>query len=346
MRLLVKINLLILSVFLMTNVLSVSGLAQMSQEGLDRWLLDASKSGDIESVKATLKRGADVNTTDENGCTPLMYALNVNSCGSDIDTVHFGIVQRLVSAGALNQIDAGVLSEFLTVVPNSAYGIPDWQRVGERHSRTNYIERAVSSAIRQMSQEKLGQLLLDTTLLPIIRDSDVWSVEAMIEAGADINVTDENGCTPFSNAIGFYACTDDSDHYHHAIVDKLFEAGLDLNQRPSRFHTMASLKDTFLIRASAFGNIEHVTLALEANASVNGVLSFNRGLKPPLFRASENCRENIVRVLVIAGASIDHIVPLKGTALDIARENCSEDSGTIRVLQDAGGITSIRPVAP
>ena len=55
---------------LLTSVFSISALAQMSQDGLNRFLLNASSSGDLESVRATIEAGADVNVIDGVGCTP------------------------------------------------------------------------------------------------------------------------------------------------------------------------------------------------------------------------------------------------------------------------------------
>ena len=340
--LLTKMNLFTLSVCFITSIFSTSVLAQMSQEGLDRWLLNASKSKDTESIRATVEAGADVHVTDENGCTPLMYMIASSSCRTDDDVLHSAdtkafttrAVDILVSAGALEQISANHLSGFLLRLEMGSI------------NRKEYFREQVRIAINGMPHEQLNKLLLGMTSLPTESHDDIWSITVMISAGADVNVRDddENICTPLMNAIGAFPCGD-LGRYHYSVVDTLFQSGVDLNSIRS------DQKDAFLMRASEFGAIEHVTFALNAGADVDGGLFYKASFKPPLFRASANCHVDIVRMLIIAGASIHYMKDIEGkewTALDIARENCSEHFGTIRVLQDAGGITSrpIRPVVP
>ena len=337
--LLTKMNLFTLSVCFITSIFSTSVLAQMSQEGLDRWLLNASKSKDIESIRVTVEAGADVHVTDENGCTPLMYMIASSSCRTDDDVLHSAdtkafttrAVGILVSAGALEQISANHLSGFLLRLEMGSI------------NRKEYFREEVRIAINGMPHEQLNKLLLGMTSLPTESQDDIWSITVMVSAGADVNVTDEHGniCTPLMNAIGAFPCGD-LGRYHYSVVDTLFQSGVDLNSIRS------DQKDAFLIRASEFGIIEHVTLALNAGADVDGGFFIKKSFRPPLFRASKNCHVDIVRVLIIAGASINYMVKYleeeERTALDIARENCSnEHFGTVRVLRDAGGITSIRP---
>ncbi len=45
------------------------------RKGIDEQLLDASKYGNVEVVEALISKGADVNARDENGATPLHYAI-------------------------------------------------------------------------------------------------------------------------------------------------------------------------------------------------------------------------------------------------------------------------------
>ena len=290
--LLTKMNLFTLSVCFITSIFSTSVLAQMSQEGLDGWLLNASKSKDIESIRVTVEAGADVHVTDENGCTPLMYI--IASCRIDDDDVVTpgtndfitNAVDILIGAGALAQISANHLSEFLLAL-----------ETGERIDRKEYFRAQVRIAIDGMPQEQLDNLLFDMTSLPTEIPSDTWSITVMTTAGANVNMY-ENACTPLMNAIGAFPCGD-LGRYHYSVVDTLFQSGVDLNSIRS------DQKDAFLIRASEFGIIEHVTLALNAGADVDGGFFIKKSFRPPLFRASKNCHVDIVRVLIIAGASIN-----------------------------------------
>lgn len=65
-----------------TSIFGTSVFAQMSQEALNTWLLNASRSGDSTAVGDTIKAGGDVHATDSDGCTPLMHAFGFYGCSS------------------------------------------------------------------------------------------------------------------------------------------------------------------------------------------------------------------------------------------------------------------------
>ena len=116
MKLLTKMNLFTLSIiYLATSVFSTSVLAQMSQEDLNDWLLNASISGDVVSVRLTLEAGASVGVTDEEGCTPLMHAFGYYECSSSTSNEYYirDIIENLFDAGAeltsQEQLDAFLL---------------------------------------------------------------------------------------------------------------------------------------------------------------------------------------------------------------------------------------------
>ena len=306
----------------------------MPQDQLDSWLLNASKSGDTESIIATVEAGADVNVTDEYGCSPLMYVISSfsspSSCEPESPFTSVQLMREtaniLIGAGALEQISAVHLDEFLSI------------RTLNRFAR-NYARAHVLTAMHGMSQEQLDRLLLGTASLSNINDETIWTVETLIRAGADVHVTDKN-CTPLKNAAGGVLCGN-LDRYHYPIIERLLGSGIDLNSLEN------PQKNIFLKRASEFGHIDHVRGAINAGADVNGGFFVGVDFRTPLFHASENCHEDIVRVLIIAGAIMDHIAVLRGrewTALDIAKENCAP--GTIRVLQDAGASPAVRPIVP
>ena len=110
-----KINLFALSIYLTTSIFSISALAQMSQKDLNDWLLNASSSGDVSSVQATLAAGASVGVTDEKGCTPLMHAFGYYECSASASNEYYirDIIKNLFNAGAeltsQEQLDAFLL---------------------------------------------------------------------------------------------------------------------------------------------------------------------------------------------------------------------------------------------
>ena len=184
------------------------------------------------------------------------------------------------------------------------------------------------SALAQMSQAELDRFLLNAS-----RSGDIQSVRAAIDAGADVNVRDENNCTSLMYAVSYDFCDSSSNNYHRSIVDILIDTGVLNKMSPHYYHLNA-----FLLRASEFGDTENVIAAIDVGADANIFLSLRSDFKPALFRASENGHADVVRILIIDGAySINRRVVLEGrswTALDIARENNHED--VLRVLKDAG----------
>ena len=68
-QLLTKVNLFVLTTCLAVNVFTVSALAQVPQERLNRFVFNAMISGDIETVRAILRTNdIDINVADENNC--------------------------------------------------------------------------------------------------------------------------------------------------------------------------------------------------------------------------------------------------------------------------------------
>ncbi len=66
-------------------------LQQYAKAGRDRELLDAARDGALQKVRNLLANGADVNTQDGNGWTPLMFA---------VSSAHTELVKMLLQAGA------------------------------------------------------------------------------------------------------------------------------------------------------------------------------------------------------------------------------------------------------
>ena len=194
-----------------------------------------------------------------------------------------------------------------------------------------------ASALAQMSQDALNRFLLNVS-----RSGDTVSFQQAIEFGANIDVTDEDGCTPLMNAFGYHQCLDMDieNQYYRIMIGQLIEAGAKLNSQEQL--------DSLLLRAAEFDDMPHIQYALIHGANIHGGLLRSSSLSP-LMIVSRECNLGVARHLILAGAYVNYVVLLpegvRQTALDIARTHCEVSSNyvhgrnnIIRLLQDAEGV--------
>jgi ankyrin repeat protein len=137
-----------------------------------RELLEAARSGDLSGVDALLRRGVSPDTFKEHGQTPLALAAMFG---------HTQVASRLIDAGANPNVgdEAGV-----TVLMTAAeFPRPEIVR----------LILAAGAYVNAISSD--GR----TALLSAIwsADSNTEVIEALVEAGADVSVSDANyGLTP------------------------------------------------------------------------------------------------------------------------------------------------------
>jgi ankyrin repeat protein len=128
--------------------------------------------GDIASL--LLNTGADVNSVNEQGCTPMMLAAR---CGS------LACVQSLLNHGAnVNRIDAQNNTALLLAAD---YGY------------TDIVEMLVTHAANVNATNLHG----DTSLMLAAENGDARSVSLLIKHGANIQKKDVNGYTALERAV-------------------------------------------------------------------------------------------------------------------------------------------------
>ena len=129
---------------------------------------------------------------------------------------------------------------------------------------------------------------------------DIEAIKAHIEAGADVDKTDESGYAPIILA---------SLQKHFKLVKFLLEMGADADV------VQKSTGDTLLHHAARYGDLGVVRLLLdeyEANLE-----SENKRLDTPLVQAAQTGRLKVIDYLIGKGAEVDHVSKYK-TPLTVA----------------------------
>ena len=251
-------------------------------------LIVASQAGYKEIVRL-LVEDVDLDFQNEDGDTSLMVA---------IKNQHEEVVKILVNAGANlniqneNRETALLLAYFYDSMPEitklliEAGSYPDIQDesgytaliAAAEFERKDDIELLISAKADLNIQDKKGQ----TALFKASTDNYLEIVILLIAAGADLDVPDENMETAFKIA---------SDRDHEEIVQILLDAGTQLS----------------IIEYSKRGNIAKVEELIENGEDVN--FQDSNGLTALMY-AFQNGREDIAKILVDAGATVDNIPQL------------------------------------
>jgi ankyrin repeat protein len=175
-----------------------------------------------------------------------------------------------------------------------------------------------------ISQEQAHALGL--RLINKIKNNYIFSntlckhIKSLIQQGADVNVTDNNGVTPLHSAVL---------RDHREIVKILLNAGAHVNVTDNDGYTP-------LLSAVLMGYREIVKILLDAGSDVNAV--DNDGATPLHWAASENYLE-VLKMLLHAGANLNPVdnngaTPLYWAVLMDHRE-------IVKILLDAGADANV-----
>ena len=244
------------------------------------------KKGDLSLVKILITHGADLNTLDEHGHTPLMTAMNYGryeivksfvcdyGCDPNIEgylLLHMAckesdlsLVQTLITHGAdLNTLDEHGHTPLMTAMNYGRYEI---------------VKSFVCDYGCDPNIE--GYLLLHMAC----KESDLSLVQTLITHGADLNALDEHGHTPLMTAMNYgryeivksfvcdYGCDPNIEGYlllHIAckesdlsLVQTLITHGADLNALDEHGYTPVMI-------AVECGNCELVELLHDYGCDIN-----------------------------------------------------------------------------
>lgn len=148
-------------------------------------------SNDIDGIETAIECGANVNQADENGCTPLMFALEP-SCGLE-NTIPYrpsmnktaAILDVLTNSGAFVSV-ADIHGE-TPLMKAAKFGISD------------IYNTFIALEADFDAQDKLG----NTALMYAVRNASADIVEQILEGNPDRRLTNKNGKTAYDIAIQF-----------------------------------------------------------------------------------------------------------------------------------------------
>ena len=198
----------------------------MTQEVLNKNLIEALKKSDIKTVEKLIETGADVNAKDKDGGTALMYAARNG---------HTKTVEKLIELGAdVNSKDKFGGTALIWVARNgrtenveklvelgadvNARDNGGWTALHWAAGHTETVEKLVELGADVNARDKSGW----TALMHAASNGRTKTVEKLVELGADVNAKDKDGNTALIWAAR-NGCTE--------TMKKLIELGADVNAR-------------------------------------------------------------------------------------------------------------------
>ena len=165
-------------------------------------------------VELMIKAGADVNTSDEYGNSPLIQAINSGL------SIHYDLIKTVLNGGAdPNHHNNHGLSPLITTIRRSS-----------EHSLDGLlaVNELIDSGADLNDSEPYGSLYGQSAVhLSISRGQDRIT-EALIRSGADINIRNHRGFSPLHRV----ACEEKTD-----LVKLLLAAGANRSSIPKSFWT-------------------------------------------------------------------------------------------------------------
>ena len=165
----------------------------------------------------------------------------------------------------------------------------------------------------------LPVLTWSESFLDLVREADAATVQAAIDAGADLGARDGMNWTPL-----MYAA---SDNENAEVVQALLDAGADVTAREA-------MGGTPLMFAASYNESPKVLqLLIDAGADLEA--RNGRGNTPLMFAARDNENPEVLRLLLEAGADLEARNMLDSTPLMFAAEK-NESAEVLQLLLDAG----------
>ena len=288
---------------------------QVKESLADPEFVAAAINGDMEAVKAFIRKGADVNSKDPRGGLPVFLL----AAGEG----HVDVVRELISAGA----DVNKLCD---VLGSSAIFNASW------HGKVDVVKELIKAGAdvnaRNSSQ---GTPLMHAAKFNGAMTGRPEVIQELLKAGAEINAKNRRGETALHEA-----ASGDIE-----VFRILIDAGADVN-------AASEPGQTALMMAAQAGKTENIEELLKHKANINAVDTWDQWTA--LQWAASGGQLEAVSLLIKNGADI-HLKDKNGkTALALAQEkgqtkvvDLLKAAGGERIrLSKSGGLGEIRKVNP
>jgi len=243
----------------------------------------AACTGDLARVKLFVEQGANVDTKDELGWTPLYWAA---STGQE------NVAEFLIANGA--DVNAKTNDNSTPLYQAAATG------------GLNFVQLLIAKGADVNGKDKHGNTPLHSAALSGQREV----VELLISKGAIVDLKGRNGRTPLHNA---------ARQGHKGVVELFVAHGADINAKDNRGRTplwwanrrghkeivellMAKGATISLHTAVSSGDLDMLRRLIAKGANVNAK---DKDGRTPLHHAAEQNRDEFARILVTKGAGID-----------------------------------------
>jgi uncharacterized protein len=260
-------------------------------------------SGSVDTIKMLHQHGADINTTDVQGATPLMLA----SAHKQVDMAGY-----LLKAGAnVNAVDDNCITALATAVVANSVPIVQLLLNGADISITdssgqNALFKAVAEGhifmMDMLVKRGLSITAVDNkrnTLLVIAAYSgQTAAVEWLLQHGVGVNAANNTDGTALHAASASSKCNANT-----SVINLLLAHGADVNIRNQHGNTALGL-------AVFCGNIQHVRALIDGGADVNQHDS--RGV-PCLHMAVTRHHSTVAQLLLEHGATavMNGVLPME-----------------------------------
>lgn len=195
---------------------------------LNRQLLEASQSGNVEEVRSLLTDGADVNAQDVYGCSPLIWAVRNGRAETAQLLLSQGADPEITDLSGISPLSWAVLDSREALVRMLVEAGADINAGGGRMNASpvfHAVQERNLPLLRLLVQLgahlEVRDLLGRTPLSRAVEAGDMSTLEALVELGANLNGRNLTEETPLTWAVK---------HSNLAMVDKLIALGADVNR--------------------------------------------------------------------------------------------------------------------
>ena len=267
-------------------------------------LMIASSCGHTETVQVLLQAGANVNSTDNDGYSPLVYAITGHKS--------LQVIEQLLKAGAQPNV---FINDQTIVDKVREEGREDICKLMQCFQLLQTFLQQTSSAGNndgvQFLLGLIGNATIDhrneegsTALMLASKDGHEQVVQTLLLAGANVNIQDNEGWTALMRA---------SERNHLAIVNTLIQEGADPNLQKSN-------GSNALMIASFGGHYDIVQVLLQQQQKTDVNYQRKDGCTA-LMLASQNGHTQVIELLLKENAEVNTQNEVGWTALIMACQN-------------------------